>query len=357
MATFKTKAVGGAGVEFAALDIEALAGYDFWRATSKSVKLYDNASNYTLFSGSGIRFKQSGGTLKDVTAGTVKGLDVVVSGAKLLSVTGLNLKASKIYDYFEENNAKGALNYLLSGHDKITGTKYADQLSGGAGNDVIKGGGGRDVLSGGAGRDTLDGGTGNDRLSGGSGNDKLFGGSGADLISGDSGKDILQGGSGNDTLIGGSGNDTLIGGTGGDTLHGGTGNDTLKGDAGSDTLYGGRGADKLSGGKNADVFVFKSIAESTVAKSGRDTVYDFSHGQGDKINLKAIDANQQRGSYSDQSFTFIEDDAFSGKAGELRYEKKGSNTYLYGDVNGDGKADFSILFRGAIDFVKGDFIL
>lgn len=273
MATFKTKAVGGAGVEFAALDIEALAGYDFWRATSKSVKLYDNESNYTLFSGSGIRFKQSGGTLKDVTAGTVKGLDVVVSGAKLLSVTGLNLKASKIYDYFEANNAKGALNYLLSGHDKITGTKYADQLSGGAGNDVIKGGGGRDVLSGGAGRDTLDGGTGNDRLSGGSGNDKLFGGSGADLISGDSGKDILQGGSGNDTLIGGSGNDTL------------------KGDAGSDTLYGAGGRDTLHGGSGKDTFIFKSIKDSTVGASGRDTIKDFSHKASDKVDLKAIDAN------------------------------------------------------------------
>ena len=106
MAIFKTKAFGGAGVEFAALDIEALAGYDFWRATSKSVRLYDDAENYTLFSGSGIKFKQSGSALADVTAGTVTGLDVVASGTKMLSVTHLTLKAAKVYDYFEANDAR-----------------------------------------------------------------------------------------------------------------------------------------------------------------------------------------------------------------------------------------------------------
>jgi len=310
MAIFKTKAVGRLGVEFAALDIEALAGYDFWRATSKSVKLYDDARNYTLFSGSGIKFKQSGGTLTDVTAGTIKGLDVAVSGTKMLSVTGLKLKAATIYDYFDANNAKGALNYLLSGNDTITGTKYAD---------------------------------------------KLFGGAGKDTISGGAGSDTLKGDAGNDTLKGDAGNDKLYGGAGNDTLHGGSGNDTLRGDAGNDKLYGGAGRDTLHGGSGKDTFIFKSVKDSTVGASGRDTIKDFSHEAGDRIDLKAIDASTKKA--GNQAFKFIEDDAFHKKAGELRYEKKGGKTFVEGDVDGDGKADFSILFDGKIDFVKGDFIL
>jgi Ca2+-binding RTX toxin-like protein len=274
MAIFKTKAFGGAGVEFAALDIEALAGYDFWRATSKSVRLYDDAENYTLFSGSGIKFKQSGSALADVTAGTVTGLDVVASGTKMLSVTHLTLKAAKVYDYFEANDARGALAYLLSGNDTITGTKYADALFGGAGRD---------------------------------------------------------------------------------TLNGGAGKDTLKGDAGNDKLYGGAGKDTLHGGAGADTFVFKSLKDSTAAASGRDTIKDFSHKAGDTVDLKAIDASTK--SSGNQAFKFIEDDAFHKKAGELRYEKTGGKTLVEGDVNGDGKADFAILFDAKIDFVKGDFIL
>lgn len=321
MAIFKAQPLGRKGIDFKKVDITALDDYDHWKATTTSVRVYDDKDDYTLFTGSGIKIKQAGGVLKDVTAGTVTELTITIDGTKTLSVTGLSLKAAKIHDYFADHDAWGALQYLVSGNDTITGTKYADKLYAGKGND------------------------------------KVSGGAGNDLMSGDAGNDTLTGGDGNDTLIGGTGSDTLAGGAGVDTLHGGTGNDTLKGEAGNDTLYGGAGADRLNGGKNADVFVFKSIKDSTVAQSNRDTVYDFSHGQGDKINLKAIDANQQKGSYSDQSFKLIGDDAFSGKAGELRYQKMGGDTYLYGDVNGDGKADFSILFKGAIDFVKSDFIL
>ncbi len=58
-----------------------------------------------------------------------------------------------------------------------------------------------------------------------------------------------------------------------------------------------------------------------------------------------------------QAFTFIGDDAFSGKAGELRYQKAASDTYVYADVNGDRKADFAIHFDDALSFSKGHFLL
>jgi hypothetical protein len=36
--------------------------------------------------------------------------------------------------------------------------------------------------------------------------------------------------------------------------------------------------------------------------------------------------------------------AFSGANGELRFEKQASDTYVYGDTNGDKAADFVIHF-------------
>ncbi|MDQ1902443.1 calcium-binding protein, partial [Paracoccus sp. WLY502] len=59
-----------------------------------------------------------------------------------------------------------------------------------------------------------------------SGNDVLTGTPFADKISGLAGDDILNGGIGNDTLFGDAGNDLLSGGAGADVLNGGLGNDT-----------------------------------------------------------------------------------------------------------------------------------
>jgi hypothetical protein len=39
---------------------------------------------------------------------------------------------------------------------------------------------------------------------------------------------------------------------------------------------------------------------------------------------------------------------FTHHAGELRYKVSGANTIVSGDVNGDGKADFSIVLKGHI---------
>ncbi|WP_439631586.1 calcium-binding protein [Shinella sp.] len=160
---------------------------------------------------------------------------------------------------------------------------------------------------------------------------------------------------GNDKISGTKYADVLMGGKGADVLSGGGGKDILKGDAGNDKLYGGDGGDRLTGGSGADTFIFKSIKDSTVAASGRDTILDFSRSQKDKIDLAAIDASTKAG--GDQAFKFIGTDAFHNKAGELRFEKKGGDTLIHGDVNGDGKADFSILVDASITFKAGDFLL
>ena len=147
----------------------------------------------------------------------------------------------------------------------------------------------------------------------------------------------------------------LIGSSGSDTYTGTRFSDRIKGGAGSDKLTGGAGADDLWGGEGTDTFIFKSVGESTVKSSGRDTIFDFSVQQKDKIHLSSIDANSLKG--GNQAFEFIGTRAFSGEAGELQYRKASSDTYVSGDVNGDKIADFIVHFDDAIDFGQSYFVL
>lgn len=146
--------------------------------------------------------------------------------------------------------------------------------------------------------------------------------------------------------------DKLFGGKGNDVFEGGKGNDILKGDAGDDRLTGGAGLDDLHGGTGRDVFVFTSVKDFGLSKSATDTILDFT--RDDRIDLSAIDANTKVS--FDQPFLFISTKAFSGQAGELRYEKKTSDTYVYGDVNGDRKADFILHLDDALS-LSADMLL
>lgn len=161
------------------------------------------------------------------------------------------------------------------------------------------------------------------------------------------GADVFKGGSGTDVVTTYAGNDTLYGNGGRDGLSGGSGNDKL---------VGGAAGDFLSGEAGKDTFIYKSVKDSRgSSETTRDTISDFSGTAGDKIDLSAIDANSNAG--GNQSFIFVGTKAFSGKAGELRYEKKASDTYIYADVNGDKKADLSIHLDDAVALQKGYFVL
>jgi hypothetical protein len=133
-------------------------------------------------------------------------------------------------------------------------------------------------------------------------------------------------------------------------LHGLGGDDTLIGGAGNDVIEGGAGKDTLTGGVwGSDTFMFQAVADSGATRATRDVITDFSgYGhQGDQINLSAIDANTLRAGNQDFQFTskFVTGDglgAFTGLAGELRYVPSAAGAILYGDVNGDKIADFSL---------------
>lgn len=272
------------------------------------------------------------------------------------------------------------------GNDTLLGSFSGDDLVGGAGADFLHGGAGNDDLSSDAGHigdnaldvDELHGGLGDDHLFFGWG-DRVDGGGGFDMatasfagatsgVTADTGV-IMQGierlisltltdqadrvivgtteggaalvnaGNGNDHIVGQRSAIHVDGGAGDDLLVGGTAGDLLVGADGEDRLLGGAGADTLWGGRGVDIFYVTHVETDTIA--------DFSRGE-DKIDVAGLDADSVTAGH--QSFTYIGDQDFSGRPGELRtqVEVDGANgeprTFsLAGDLDGDGHADFLVL--------------
>lgn len=241
--------------------------------------------------------------------------------------------------------------------EQFVGTDFADTLNGGDGNDVIQGMGGADTIDGGNSSDTVSydlsttgvlasladpasnaGGAAGDTFTS---IENLRGSQHGDTLIGDHDINILRGLDGDDILDGGTGG-------AGDMLDGGDGDDVLTGGEGSD------GSDWLTGGDGSDVFLFNSVEDSLARGGARDIIADFTRRE-DEINLRRIDANEDR--RKDQAFDFIGTQKFHKEAGELRYEIKNGDTIISGDTDGNGKADFSILLEGIVKLKDADFLL
>lgn len=246
--------------------------------------------------------------------------------------------------------------------EAIEGSKYNDTLIGNGAYNTIFGGYGDDTISGGVGGDELDGGDGSDTLD----YSKSSAAVQVNLLTGEaSGGDAagdsffnfenIAGSAFIDTLIGDAGENSLKGNAGADRLFGGSGNDHIAGGDGADLILGQAGADIMAGGTGADRFIYSSISESGVPSTTRDWIRDFSVSDGDRIDLSRIDANTAAA--GNQAFTFIGSSNFSGVSGQLRSVVAGSNTLIYGDVDGDKVADFSILVSGTPAFTSAQFIL
>jgi len=262
--------------------------------------------------------------------------------------------------------------------ENLTGTSFADTLFGNSANNQIDGRAGDDTLSGYRGNDGVRGGLGNDTISGGDGIDSLYGQDGNDVLDGGTGADRLNGGAGNDTATyatataaviaslanaainaGDAAGDTytsvenLSGSAFSDTLIGNGTRNMLSGGQGNDKLTGGASGDTLTGGVGADTFDFNSVGDSLASSTRRDVITDFNQAEGDKIDLSGIDAIL--GTTTNDAFTLVS--GYSKTAGELRFDHKNGDTFLYGDVNGDGSSDFVVQLTGSFDLTQADFLL
>ncbi len=246
-----------------------------------------------------------------------------------------------------------------NGDDVLRARNGDTRMSGGDGDDRLVGAGGDDSLTGGAGRNRMEGGGGDDEYyvsdtrdvvveEAGAGFDRVI--TTVDTVLSDNVEDIIIQGTSHSNATGNDLDNRISGSTGRNILRGERGADTLYGNAGDDVLVGGRGADSLNGGTGDTRFVYERPADSNAA-GGRDTVFDFNLFGTDMIDLEAIDA--VRGTAGNQAFTFIDDDAFTNTAGELRYD----GGIVMADSNGDGTADLEIIIDGLPTLTAGDFLL
>lgn len=217
------------------------------------------------------------------------------------------------------NDGDGASDTLVS-IENVTGSLFADNITGSAGANIFYGNDGDDTISGGAGddlflasndADTLDGGADIDEVDysglagvnfinvtlngstdatvtvdGGTNDtvrniENVTGTAGDDTIGGDSADNVLSGLGGNDTLAGRGGDDTLDGGIGTDTadysaavgsvnVDLSSGQASNDGDGGVDTLI---GIEDVLGSANNDVIAGDSGANTLTGNGGNDYLY------------------------------------------------------------------------------------
>jgi Ca2+-binding RTX toxin-like protein len=380
-----------------AVTVDLLTGINSGNAASHHLVSIENLTGSTgddILRGTNGANLLDGGVGADTLVGRA-GNDVYIvdnSGDVVVEATGEGVDEVRVKDLssytlgadVEKLTNLGASNFTGYGNslnNDLIGGQGIDWLYGQDGNDYLSGGVSGDHLFGGAGNDTLIGGSGTNWLAGGTGNDTYFLDHVGDMITEneDEGTDTVYAsidsyylpdyvenlqaglggvdfhGTGNDgdnVVTGLDGDDTLDGGWGNDEIRGDAGDDLLFGGYGDDLLVGGAGADTLVGGDGADVFRL-GIGDSGTGAAA-DLIADFAQGQ-DRVDLFALDADLL--TPGNQAFSFIDGDAFSGAAGELRFEYDGTYTWLQGDLDGDSVADFEVRFTGDVTLLSSDFIL
>ena len=187
-------------------DILGLGGSD---------RLYGGKDGDTVLGGSGVD-KIGGGLGGDVLNGG-SGDDIIMGNEGADSMEGgfgrdtvsyegatgrvnINLDTGAV-------SGKGALGDIVVNFERVTGSRFADTLTGDDVDNELFGGDGGDKLNGGAGNDTLNGLSGDDTVNGDAGDDVISGSSGINQLSGGDGNDRVQFGSGADYLRGGAGAD------------------------------------------------------------------------------------------------------------------------------------------------------
>lgn len=160
--------VGGAGND----TLFGLDGIDKLIGEDGDDELSGGAGNDWLYGGEG-NDTLRGGDGADVLSGSLGNDTASYEGASIAVIADLTLSTG---------NGGAAAGDILSSIENLTGTAFADRLSGGRSANILDGGGGNDQLFGRDGADTLRGGDGNDFLDGGARKDVLTGGAGNDTF-------------------------------------------------------------------------------------------------------------------------------------------------------------------------------
>jgi Ca2+-binding RTX toxin-like protein len=306
------------------------------------------------------------------------------------------------------------LDTLLGGGgvDHLYGGADNDTLVGGAGVDYLYGEGDNDWLYGGLDDDFLYGGAGVDHLYGNENNDWLNGGDGADYLYGDAGidtaaygdsdatvfvslvtgrgfggdaerdilsgienlsgsrfADLLVGDDQNNVLSGLGGSDSLLGGNGGDRLNGGGADDTLNGGGNIHRIVLGgssiieRVGDVLTGDAGADKFVFSSIEDignytvHSISINEVDFITDFNPAEGDRIDLRPIDADTSTPGNQDFSTTFIPEGAAFTAPGQISLSHWAGDTLIVLNTDVYPSADATIRISGWYDHLEASWFM
>ena len=325
-------------------------------------------ATYTLTSAGGFDAADNGGYTIAFVADAVRDL------------AGNGIAAANIDGFIVNIVSSGNTITGTAGDDGLFGTEGSETINALAGHDWILALAGNDTLNGGSGNDWLDGGAGDDILNGGAGYDGLEGGAGADTLSGGADDDVYYVDNSGDQVIelANEGSDwaettisfslpanvehlilagaAALNGTGNglaNSLWGNGAANSLDGEAGDDLLAGLGGADNLTGGTGNDIFAWYEVSESQ--GSAIDQIADFTKGQ-DKIDLSGIDANSAQA--GDQTFAFIGTSAFSGAAGQLRYDNAmPGTTSIHVDIDGNMATDMTIHLTGNHALAAADFML
>lgn len=336
----------------------------------------------TLATGSTVRLNADG-TLTYTSGASFDAMTVGQTAAETFAYTVANIAG----DFTDTGSVAVTINgdYERIGPatpraDTLVGTIHDDYVDGLAGNDVITTGLGNDVIQGGLGADKMTGGGGNDYYYVGEAGDQVIEAlnGGTDTVEANLAtytlasnvENLILGELGR-TGTGNTLNNAITGNGSANTLNGGAGNDIINAGGGADVVIGGAGSDNLTGGEGADIFLYQLQTDSGsgVGQVGRgsvpapfstDTITDFSVRDGDRIDLRALDANVNTKANDD----FVVVDHFTRIAGQMVIEAindvrdapgglaapGGVHYRITADTNGDGVSDFTldIFSQGAL---------
>lgn len=330
---------------------DRVSGVEIVVGTAFNDHIIGTAANEVFYGGAGDDLFEGGGGADTYFGGTgsntvsYQGSDV---GVNVNLGTGATSGGHAAGDVF--NNIQN-----------ITGSNFADVLTGSADANIISGGGGADVIYGFAGDNILYGGAGNDIIYAGTGSDIIYGGDDDDIIYASIGADAIYGGDGNDTVdysaslaavtvrtdgTAGSGGlaegdrlfsvETVIGSAQSDIFYGSNAAETFFGGAGDDSFYSSGGADTYYGGTGYNVVDYSASTAVTAYMDG--TAGVGGHAQGDRL----FEISELIGSGgSDTLFGSAGDDVIRGGDGEDVIYGGDGNDQLYGDGGDD------ILYAGS----------